>query len=54
MLFNHSTLVLICYLLLLLTEFVDYSIAENAANLIIGFTQLTIAVNFLYHLWPII
>jgi hypothetical protein len=53
-LFNHTTLVLICYLLLLLTEFVEYSIAENAANLIIGFTQLTIAVNFFYHLWPVI
>ena len=54
MLFNHSTLVLICYLLLMLTEFVDYFTAETAGNLIIGLTQLTITVNFLYSIWPVI
>jgi hypothetical protein len=54
MLFNHSILVLNCYLLLMFTEFVDYVTAETSGNLIIGLTKLSIAVNFLYNIWPVI
>jgi hypothetical protein len=38
MIYNYATLILICYLLLLLTEFVNYSVAEKAGNLIISLT----------------
>jgi len=54
MLFNYAILVLICYLLLLLTEFVEYSVAVNAGTMIISLTKLSIAINVLYNFSPAI